>query len=272
MAGFSKRQKEQFSPKLGRQRKFTPSRGGSKRSLLRRWRYLKRKINSDFVFVVGGVLAVLLVLYGIFFSPLLRIREVAITLGSGGTDLDEVAFKQEVSRDVLGRNLLLIRKKDLYKLLGDVTVKEIKVEKEWPQQLTVRIEKRTAQAVLEDSSGRLFYVDEEGVVFGKAQKEGFPVIHYPVKDLSVGDEVGSREVNFVLYLLSAVSNAGLVVENVQAARMVRLEIQDGPMVILPSEKASVGKMIAMVEEFQRQGRGVAKIDLRFQNPVVEYSE
>ncbi len=272
MAGFSKRQKEQFSTKFGRQRKFKPSRGGPKRSLLRRWRYLKRKIGSGPVFFVVGVLVLLLVLYGFFFSPLLRIREVDITFGSGGTDLDEIALEQVVSRDVLGKNLLLIRKKNLYNLLGDVTVREIMVEKEWPQRLAVRVEKRTPQAILEDSSGNLFLVDEEGVVFGKAQKEELPVIHYPVKTLSIGDEVGSREVNFVLYLLSEVGNAGLDVENIQAARIVRLDIKDGPLVILPSENRAVERMVSMVKEFQRQERKVTKIDLRFQNPVVEYSE
>ncbi len=272
MAVFSKRRTTQFSGRPGQRKKSLSLRSGPKQRVFRRWQYLRRKLGSGPIFGVFGMVLVFLLVYGLFFSPFLRIRQVAVKMGGEGTDLEEVALEQEVSRDVLGENLLLIRKKDLYNLLDDVTVREVEIKKEWPKRLTVRIERRTAQAVLKDSSGNLFLVDEEGIVFGRTQKEDLPVIYYPAKDLSVGQKISSREVNFVLYLLSSVNDAQLVVESVQAGGIVHLKIQEGPKVILNPEENAVEKMISMVEEFKRQGKDVAKIDLRFQNPVVEYSE
>ena len=209
--------------------------------------------------------------YTIFFSPLFMISSVEVTVTPNGVGLEEASLRQEVKKRVSGNNLFLLKERQLSFLGDDLSIEGFEIGKEWPDTLKVRVKKRSAQAVLEDGIGRLFLVDEEGVVFSRARCSHLPLIKYSGARLSLGDRVADWEISFVLRALSGISSKGLLVESVRVGTDAHLKIVDGPEVILPlNDGGVVDQMVEIINSFESRGETVKKIDLRYKNPVIEY--
>lgn len=255
-----------------RSRKDGLSRNGVKkkkdlRRSFRRWQRVFSKYTGPLA--VFAVLAILV--YVVFFSALFSLESIEVIVSPDGSELEGESLKQEIKKKVSESNLLLLKPQRLSFLKDNPAVEKFEIEKQWPDGLNIKITKRVPQAILEDSIGRLFLVDGNGVVFSRAKDSDLPLIKYSGVRLSIGDEVASREVNFVLYTLDKVGQTGFQIESIRAGTDVYLKVAGGPEVILPlNDRGSVDRMIEIVEGFRFRGENLSKIDLRYKNPVIEY--
>ncbi len=242
-----------------------------RKSFRKKRRLLRRYLGSKAFLFLAGFSAFFLLLYVVFLSDLFSIQDVEVKVMAQGKKLDAAVLTQEVRKRFLGKNLLFVSASKLFFLSEDPTVKEFSLKKQWPNKFEVHVSRRVGKAILLDSKGAEFLVDEEGVVFASAGDADLPVISYPSKNLAIGDKVQGREVGFVLAVLSSCAESSLEVESVRAAGKVVVEFSTGPQVVLPLEEDAIAKMIDMVQQFHAREEPVSKIDLRFKNPVVEYN-
>lgn len=243
-----------------------------KKNFRRRKRTLRRFFGNRFFILICSIVFIFGLGYLIFFSSIFEVSEVRVRLLSGEQELDAAALTQEARKSVLGRNLLFLSSRNLFFLTQDVTVKRIELNKIWPNTLELEVVRRAGNAILQDGKGNEFLVDEEGVVFAPAGKVNLPMIKYPSKTLFVGDKVQGRKIEFVLAVLYSCARENLEVSSVHAGGNLTVEFVNGPQVLLAFEERSIEQMIDMVLQFRDQGEQVSRIDLRFKNPVVEYSE
>ena len=249
------------------QRKRTRSKNRRAKRSFQKWRRFFSKYTTFFLISVG--LAVLV--YVVFVSSLFSLSSIEVTITPNENELEGESLKQEIKREVAQDNLLFFKPRRLSFLEDDPTIERFEIKKQWPSGLSVAITKRVPRAVLEDSMGRFFLVDGAGVVFARAGDFDLPLIKYSGVKLAIGDVVASREIDFVLYVLDAVSNSDFQIDSIQAGTDARLKVSDGPEVLLSlDDKSSVDHMIELVADFKSRGVFPVRIDLRYTNAVIEY--
>jgi len=254
-----------------RVRRKLPCLGNLGYNLRREFRKLRRRLSLRYflalalvVFVAGGF-------YALFFSDLFALKKITVTILPHRDSLEEEGLKQEAKKAVYGKNLLFLSSHAFDFLHQDLSYESFKITKKWPDGLQVVVKKRIPRAVLEDSNGTLFLVDGQGIVFARGYQENLPVIKYPGAALSPGKSVRGEQVDFVLYIVKKVSESGLKMETLQLGLDTRLKLPEGTLVLLRTgDKASVDKLLKILGDFGKRGVALSKIDLRYQQPVIEY--
>ena len=241
------------------------------RQIRRRQQYVRRRVDTRLVSVFLVLVPLLFLSYAAFVSPLFSLVDITVEFTSSeGHDLEREGIEQGVKKRVLGKNILLLSTKELSFLEEELSYREVKIAKKLPHSLVVAVSRRVPLAVVSDQRGRLFLVDETGTIFSSQRQEGLPVINLPEQSLSLGQEISSEGVAFVLSLLSALSDDGFLVGWVELTGGLRLKVAAGPEVLLGAEADTGPALLAILKNYRAQGVLLKKVDLRAKNPVLEY--
>ncbi len=138
------------------------------------------------VFAAGG--------YGVsqaIHSPLFLVQVIEVSgvensvdvLGSEGPPLDAAAITALAQVPVGQVNLFDLDLKPIERrLLTNSWIKEVKLQKVFPQTLAIDVEFRNPRALIQADDGNLAYVDKDGQVFGHASlmyRADLPIFHGP---------------------------------------------------------------------------------------------
>jgi cell division protein FtsQ len=157
------------------------------------------------------------------------------------------------------------------------TLKEVKIKKELPNKLIFELKEREGVVVLGlENLQKFWIVDEEGVVLAGEKKSDLPLIllEEPLK-LDIGQKIDKKEIiqaiNFLTNLrlnllepkiakfVSSSSLEVLLKDNITALFSLKKEVQ-----------IQIDSLQFILSRAKIEGKGIKKIDLRFDKPVVNY--
>ncbi|MCP2263999.1 cell division protein FtsQ [Promicromonospora thailandica] len=181
---------------------------------------------------LGGTVATVAVLAGLgwaaFFSPLLALDPDQVRITGQGTTVDVEQVRDAVTAEA-GVPLPRLDTVGLREeILGLNAVKNVRIERVWPDGLAVTLTSREPVAAVPESGGRFALMDADGVRVATAKEvpEGLPSI---VVSLSDGD-VGHRAMDAALAVLGALpARLASDISTVSAATQddVRTTLSDG---------------------------------------------
>ena len=244
----------------------------------------KRGSSRYFVFFIFITLVIFLVFWGVkslignlsFFE----IEEIEIV---GNVNL-ETDFLQSFVRDLSGKNLFKISKKEILKKYENIVrLKDIKVYRIIPVKLKLKIIERIGVFYLKTSEGELFPIDEDQIVLDNDSfylSEILPIIETDIdkKDLFIGMKIEHENIKKVFEFWKEIKSYD---ENF-IHKISEFYIDDKELIMI---EANMGYEIIFGEEdienklkrftFLEQNRGFEKgdiIDLRFSNSLIIRTE
>lgn len=221
----------------------------ARRQWARRWLAWKRVVAALLVLVlVGGGI------YAVYFSDVLAADQVEVTGESTLTD-DQV---RDVARVPLGDPLARIDLEAIRRRVESLpVVKSADVSRQWPHDVLIEVEERTAVAVVE-IAGSLRGLDAEGIVFGTFRRapDGLPRVR--TTSTTSGDAL--REAALVVSALP--SDLAATVDHVEVLTVdqITLELRDGRTVRWGSSAQSDEKA-AVLEVLLRQDAQVYDVSV-----------
>jgi len=161
-------------------------------------RHLKPKKNilMQPLFWVGILFIALLggAVYLLFFYPKFKIHSVSIFGNQkvSNQEIENIA-KHHIGQQILGLhyvNMLTINTNNLRKELmtGFPNVEDVKIQKEWPQNIRIEVVERSPLAVFCPNKNveQCFWIDKYGVIYEKLQIAGDNfIVRQPVKETSL---------------------------------------------------------------------------------------
>lgn len=153
------------------------------------------------------------------------------------------------------------------------TLKTVRISKKFPNTAIVETTARIPIAQFK-SKGTNVYIDEEGVIFANSEVEGnLAVIN--VLDLSVpfGQKVDWK-VGKAISIIQLAHKQSINIEQIwidDAASTFLIKLVDGSQVYLPYNadiQAKVSSLQLIVLRFRIEGKNIAKVDFRFDKPIV----
>lgn len=239
---------------------------------------------------IGVALIVVLTglcIYLIFRSDLLLVRKMEIKGVNGFVSGQEV---REIISVYLAKSIVFLDTKEISEILKSnfLPIKEVYVEKHFPDTLVVQVEERVVVATLVviekknlpevDIKKDRFLVDGGGFVFAKSPRGViFPeLVLESEKGVKVGEKIQGQLIAAALDIIDGV----LEIESLKptAAKIVgqnevHVETDKTFLVLFTSQKKINEQILALkqiYENAKRQGKVLKKVDLRFKLPVVLY--
>jgi len=180
-----------------------------------------------------------------------------------------------------GENLFRLDAEAVARRLGRVPrIKRVQVIRSLPNRVTLLVEERQP-FTLAVGAGRLYWLDEDGVVLGpepRAVTPGLPVItglgrETPVDGPSINVERSRAAVALVRVILRTASPLAPQLSEIDVGRADRgpvLYTVDGIEVRLGDEhwEERLGRLEGVLAQLRTQGEPVESIDLRFRDQVV----
>lgn len=199
-----------------------------------------------FVFGVSFIAAVVVFVN----SSLFKIKKVDCV---SGQDPCESELRLEVLSQTLGKNWLFFKPR-----------KDAQVKKIFPDSLIIIFPQKEPVAVLKIENS-LFVVDENGKILNEVSAEGLPVIK----------EASGEIVGWITQLVKELKLRTFRPMTVSALGPISIVIffEDGLEVIFSNKKDQITQLDSLQLIFARakiEGKKMAKIDLRFNKPVVIY--
>jgi len=185
----------------------------------------------------------------------------------------------ELTSLTFGKNLIFLKKEEISKkfLSEHHIVKNLKIKKVLPNKLVFELEKRKEVAVLGfETTKDFFLVDEEGVVIKKENNPLLPLILLSQQlDLNIGQQVSQRE---IIEAIKFLTNLRLNLFEPKIAKItspysLTVWLKDGEEVVFSLKKEiqiQVDSLQFILSRSKIEGKGVKRIDLRFDKPVVNY--
>jgi len=243
------------------------------------------------------ILFLLIFLGGIFFlvfkSDFFRVKKITCRW-EGNSCPPEVW--NELTFLTFGKNLIFLKKKEISKkFLNDHhIVKNLKIKKVLPNKLVFELEKRKEVAVLgfelrleekeTTPSGKpifettkdFYLVDEEGIVIKKENDSLLPLILLSEElNLNIGERVPQQQIIEAIKFLTTLRLNLLEpkVAKITPPYSLTVWLKDGEEAIFSLKKEiqiQVDSLQFILSRSKIEGRGIKKIDLRFDKPVVNY--
>lgn len=195
----------------------------------------------------GGLLVVGVLVWLLALSPLVGVREIAVS-GVTGASRDAVA---QIAAPSHGEPLVKI---DTEKIAQDVialgTVARVDVERHWPTTLVLRVKPRDPVFAMPNTQGKVEVFDAEGIAFWTvdAAPAGVPTVQLASSD----DPEQRRTAATVVASLSAAQRARL--RGVQVATDQRVTLDLGGVAVTwggPDQSAVKARIVEILS--QRQG-------------------
>lgn len=218
------------------------------------------------------LLATLLIAVGVvvfFFFLLFKIRNVEISPNQ--TCLTKEAVFE--AAQVKGSHLLLISKKKLIQNLKEkyVCLKSLNVYRRLPSTLAVEVEVDKTLVKIENTN---LFLTEQGLVVGDQSAKDLPIL-YPGRalTLSSGEKINDELISFTLKVVQAIEKSDFVPVNIRIIDDVNVAFynQQGLVVIFSPKKDAtfqVDSLQQVLAKAKIDGTKIAKIDLRFDKPVI----
>lgn len=213
----------------------------------------------------GGLLLAALLFVGIvFFSPLLAARTITV---EGASLLDDMTVRDQL-RSLEGTPMTRITESQVAELIGNENVLYgVTLEAKPPHDLVVRLHERVPVAVVEHN-GVYVLVDNEGVQLGQAgsvEEAGVPLVAGGL------DILGSAEFQTVTGVLAALPTSILAqVSEAKAdsASTITLEMLDGTRVVWGTPEESDLKAKVLVQLMDSVGTQVAVETYDVSSPLI----
>ena len=165
----------------------------------------RSRIVRKVLIIVGIVLAAVLVVWTLFFSPLCQVGTSNVSVKGA----NRWVSKQQVSKLAdaqIHKSLLLVSSSQLSESISKLAgVEDVSISKSFPNAITITVTPRTPKAIIKDKSGTLSVVDKNAFVIATVKKQfsGVPLIE--VDD--TGKQLTSRAVTQALSVLSQVPDS-----------------------------------------------------------------
>jgi cell division protein FtsQ len=213
--------------------------------------------------VAGGVL---LAVWIAFFSPLLAVREIALS-GAKRTTADEIARVVDLDSS---NNLLLLRADEVEAAVKKLPwVKSVSVDRKLPGTVKLTVTERSPAMAVALGEQR-YLIDRRGRVLSQTESaEGLPVLAGLQESLpEPGDRLRSAELNGALQAFSAFPRKlRRDVEAVFAPTIERITFQlsDGIQVrfgAAEDTRSKIAVLEVLLARLRREGRGALYVDIR----------
>jgi cell division protein FtsQ len=165
----------------------------------------RSRVLRKVLIIVGIVLAAVLVVWTLFFSPLCQVGTSNVSVK--GTN--RWVSTQQVSKLAdaqIHKSLLLVSSSQLSESISKLTgVEDVSISKGFPNAITITVTPRTPKAIIKDTSGTLSVVDKNAFVIATVKKRfsGVPLIEVD----NTGKQLTSRAVTQALSVLSQVPDS-----------------------------------------------------------------
>ena len=258
--------------------KLLPMRSKNKQSLLSR---LDNSLSNNsialrtLVFLIF-VLVVLSILYVNFKTDLVRITDVNVIGRSVFVNLTDV--ETLATQHAFGNSLLFYNKHELEEILLDYFqgAKEIKIEKNLPNKLTVNIFERTPVALIytKDTTD-YFVVDSDGYILGVVDESrtNLTRIEYD-KPLKVGEFIDPNSANLFDEVVTSFDAVAIRISKISINfKDINIHTPEGSLLVISRDKSisESAKLLAeIMKKLNSEGSKVKSVDLRFEKVIVSY--
>ncbi|MBI2327203.1 FtsQ-type POTRA domain-containing protein [Candidatus Curtissbacteria bacterium] len=215
---------------------------------------------------------VIIILVSIFFSPLLKIKEVVTNQSQ------QCIPNQNLLNDLnLGnQNILLIDQKTLEAQIKNQysCVDKVSLKREFPAKIVLDITVKKPVVKIEASNLSL---TEDGQIV-QNDNQNLPTLYLPQNlKLQLGQKITDEIIVFALKLAMPLMKSDYNVQNIRIISNEDLAAynQQGTIAIFSSKKSpdeQVDSLQQVLIVSKINSSKIAKIDLRFDKPVVEYKE
>lgn len=173
----------------------------------------------------------------------------------------------------LGQNLLFFSEESIKRAISqNLAIGDVKIERDWPVTLKVRITYRQPVLSWQSQRGR-YLVDSSGLAYQPAAAEQVPQASDPNSTLALGERIPSEHVRVTLKLMQALRDRFAVLTLSISGGTITITLSSGTVVTLSSDKDLAGKSAALqliLSQAKIEGRAPKTVDLRFDKPVVTY--
>ena len=226
------------------------------------------------VFKPALILAViiLIIVFALFYSPLFKVQKIDISQNQNCLATQDIFDELKNSK-----NLFFISKRKLentlkskYSCIGTLEIKKI-----FPSKLQVNIAPKEPVVKIEGTS--LMITDDGQVVEGILAKDK-PIIFLP-SDVKVvlGQKISEKTIIFAIQTTSKLLKSDFLPVNVRITGQddVAIYNQLGQLAIFSSKKdkeEQVDSLQQVISKAKIDSAKIAKIDLRFDKPVISYRQ
>src|SRR3989338_5198584 len=226
------------------------------------------------VFKPALILAViiLIIVFALFYSPLFKVQKIDISQNQNCLATQDIFDELKNSK-----NLFFISKRKLentlkskYSCIGTLEIKKI-----FPSKLQVNIAPKEPVVKIEGTS--LMITDDGQVVEGILAKDK-PIIFLP-SDVKVvlGQKISEKTIIFAVQVTSKLLKSDFLPVNVRIVGNDEVVIynQQGQLAIFSSKKdkeVQVDSLQQVISKAKIESAKIAKIDLRFDKPVISYRQ
>ncbi len=263
------------------------------------------KVSFDYRY--GLILVVPVVLFLAFNSSIFKVKKVDISWNDPNFTVSSV---DAVYRSgTLSKNIFLVSGQSLLKMAKDApVVSDVSLSKKYPSGLLIAVKTRepfaeglwfnpeneasTSSLIARDFFGSItrqasrsaesYLLDKDGLVFWKNSKPwpGFPVFFFvdgstPVLGEKVSGNQNKAGLVFVNDLLGKENASAFpkLLFIVSDREQLLAKFDGGPYVFLPQQSSYIDLLDSLkliLDKYHIEGKVLKKVDLRFNNPVVEY--
>lgn len=221
---------------------------------------------------------------------LLPIGKVNCRMGGEVIEGPQSEWCSFLEEKITGKSLVFLEEEQLAQtaMTAFPAVAKISFEKHFPASVLVTLEKRLpvfsvfaeAEATTSAAASDFFWVDGTGEIFSEVEKVGLvPTLYYPEatgsSNFKVGGKLESGFLRFTAEVLLKLKTEGLEITLLRqgADKNLNLNLLGGLLVQFNSNKPvaeQVTILQLLIEKYRMEGRALKRVDLRFQDPVVEY--
>lgn len=232
-----------------------------------------KKFLINFLKFFGFLLIVFLVfLLILFLSENLKIKEIQI-----------IDYQSKIlGLDEIKNNFLFFLDEEKVKKIikkRNPLVKEVIIEKKFPNKLILKLTQEKFIAILAVDSG-YFYLNDEGKILLKTKKinEILPKINFYQKlsfdSYSVGEKIDFNDILTGIYFLKNLLDINLKPDNLDiiGADVLVFNIGEKKFYFstIKNREVQLYQLNQIVKQFKIEGRAYKEIDLRFDKPIVRF--
>ena len=232
-------------------------------------RRLKRSLFRKIIPLLG----IALISFGVykFFTTLFLVKTIKIA-----------GEQEEVLKGIEklgGQNLLFLSKEKWEKRIEkeNPLLKEIKIERKFPNQILLKFKKREPKAVIFNpiASTRLL-IDGEGVILKKEnQEKKLPVIIAGLQNFEIGDRIKNKSIELILDCIEVLEESaqGARFEVSEGAKILTVTLSNNVLILISQElekEKIIYSLQILLKKFKIEGKWPKRIDLRFKKPILTF--
>lgn len=214
-----------------------------------------------------AVFIIVIFIFTVFFSPIFKIKNINITQNRNCLSRDDL--------DIKGKNIFFLQKDNLTKALKDklFCIEGIKITKQLPGAINFEIKTKDIVVKME---GTNFFATADGLIIESQENKDKPVFYPPTSlKFQNGQKVEDKVALFAFEIAHGLSKSDF---NLASMRIVdpsdiAVYSQKNLVCIFSSKKTAAGQIDSLqkiLAQAKIDASKIAKIDLRFDKPVITY--